>query len=339
MTISYDSKSTRAGSAAMPVIDLAPYLGRSRSGAAATAAEVRQACEALGVFGIVGHGVPGQVTSDIETVSREFFDLPAEEKRTYAPPSRLDYVGYYGLETLAAAATIGQSGPKDLFEAFSCGPYDDIRAPGDGEDRLFGRNIWPVRPAGLRTAWLRYYREMERLSGVLLRIFARALDLGDSWFEDRCGDHLSELIVNHYPPQDHPPLPGQIRQGAHTDFGTLTILRSSDGVPGLQVQSSGSWLDVPHVPDGFVVNVADLMTRWTNGLWSSPLHRVANPPAEYASRHRMTIPFFHNPAAGAIISPAPTTVTGPQPARFPPVAAGDWISEKLGRPPGARSSS
>jgi len=335
-----DSPGTHAGSAAIAVIDIAPYLEESPGSAVKIAAEVRAACETFGMFGIVGHGVPDDAIADVERVSRAFFDLPVEEKMSYAPRSRLDYVGYYGMQSLAAAVTIGEATPKDLFEVFSCGPYDDIRAPGDGEVMLFARNIWPRRPPELRTVWLRYYRQMEQLSKVLLRIFAVALDLGESWFQDRVGNHLSELIVNHYPPQTVPPLPGQVRQGAHTDFGTLTILRSSDGVPGLQIQPEASaevWLDVPHVPDGFVVNVSDLMTHWTNGLWVSPLHRVSNPPAEYATRHRMTIPFFHNPAADAVIAPAPTTVTSQRPARFAPVRAGDWIGEKLGKKPRSTS--
>jgi isopenicillin N synthase-like dioxygenase len=337
MTIVNSSEDTHSRTAPMAVIDISPYLDGSPSDAARVAAEVGEACAGLGMFGVVGHRVPGQAISDIEAVSQAFFELPASEKMLYAPRSRLDYVGYYALESLAAAATIGQPGPKDLFEVFSCGPYDDIRSPHHGEDRLFGLNIWPGRPPELRAIWLRYYRQMEQFASVLLRLFALSLGLEETWFEDRCNGHLSELIVNRYPPQHQPPRPGQLRQGAHTDFGTLTILRASDGIPGLQIQASGSWLAVPHVPDGFVINVADLMTRWTNGLWPSPVHRVDNPPPEYAGRNRMTVPFFHNPAADAIVSPAPATVTAARPTRFAPIRAGDWISKKLGRPPRTHS--
>jgi isopenicillin N synthase-like dioxygenase len=338
MTVTDDSAGVAARMAPLAVIDISPAFHRSRGGAAGVAAAVRAACQTLGMFGVVGHQVPGQAISDSEAVSTGFFALPAAEKDRYRPQSRLDYVGYYGVATLAAAASLGQSGPKDLFEAFSCGPYDDIRAPDDGEERLFGLNIWPERPAELRTVWLRYYREMEQLSDVLLRIFSLALGLGEDWLQRRCGGHLSELIVNHYPPQGRPKEPGQVRQGAHTDFGTFTILRASDGVPGLQVQSSGSWLAVPHVAYGFVVNVADLLTQWSNGLWISPVHRVDNPPPEYARVDRMTIPYFHNPAADARVAPAPTTVTAGRPPQFPPVRADDWISSKLGRPQRTRAS-
>jgi isopenicillin N synthase-like dioxygenase len=338
MVTTDDGAAGRAGLAPMTVIDIAPYLAGARRAASQVAAAVGGACESLGFFGVVGHGVPDQAVDDMETVSRAFFALPLAEKMGYKPRRWLDFVGYYPPESLAAAATIGERGPKDLFEAFSCGPYYEFRVPGAGEDPLFGPNIWPVRPSKLREIWMSYYREMEQLSTALLRIFALALGLGESWFEDQCRGHLSELIVNHYPTQDRPPLPRQVRQGAHTDFGTLTILRASDGVPGLQVRCDDSWLDVPHVPDGFIINVSDLMTRWTNGLFVSPLHRVDNPPAEYATQPRMTIPFFHNPAAAAVISPAPTTVTADRPARFDPVIAGEWISRKLGRPAGARTS-
>src|SRR5215471_7062031 len=107
----------RAGSAPMAVIDIAPYRGGSHADAARVAAAVRGACETLGIFGVVGHGVPGQVISDIEAVSQAFFALPPEEKLRYRPRLWWDFVGYYPPQSLAAAATIGERGPKDLFEA------------------------------------------------------------------------------------------------------------------------------------------------------------------------------------------------------------------------------
>src|SRR5262245_19307028 len=139
MTITDGSASVRARPAPLAIIDISRIF-HSPHDRARVAAEVRDACQALGMFGLVGHWVPSQVISDMEEVSRAFFALPGAEKKRYTPRSRLDYVGYYELETLAAAASSGQSGPKDLFEAFSCGPYDDIVAPGPGEERLFGLN-------------------------------------------------------------------------------------------------------------------------------------------------------------------------------------------------------
>ena len=144
----------RAGLAPMTVVDIAPYLAGARDGAAQVAAAAGGACESLGFFGVVGHGVPDQAVDDMETVSRAFFALPLAEKMGYKPRRWLDFVGYYPPESLAAAATIGERGPKDLFEAFSCGPYYEFRVPGAGEDRLKkGRDLgeggraWAALPA------------------------------------------------------------------------------------------------------------------------------------------------------------------------------------------------
>lgn len=326
---------TSTQSLRLTMIDLQGCDTDDRACLAGAADQIRRAAESFGLFGIVGHGVPATTISSLEDVSRAFFALPAAEKARCTPASIFDYVGYYGMESLTAAATEGERTPRDLFEAFSCGPYDDIRDSRDEDDPLFGRNIWPDTPPELRRIWLQYFAEMERLSRTLLRLFALALELEEDWFQVAVGAHLSELIANHYPPQPTPPLPGQIRQGAHTDFGTLTILRASDGIPGLQVRprDSASWLDVPPVRDGFLVNISDLMTRWTNGRWVSPLHRVNNPPAEYAHRDRLTIPFFHNPAQDVVVAPVPTTIDDEHPARYEPVLAGDWIRKKMGRTP------
>ena len=114
-----------------------------------------------------------------------------------------------------------------------------------------------------------------------MRLAALALDLDEDWFEDKIDRHVTAMRINHYPPQPVAPPEGQIRAGAHTDFGTFTILMGEDEPGGLQVQDrDGVWYDVETRPEAFVVNVGDLFRRWTNDVWTSNFHRVVNPPAE-----------------------------------------------------------
>ena len=115
------------------------------------------------------------------------------------------------------------------------------------------------------------------------------------------------MRVINYPAPEGDAEPGQLRAGAHTDYGCMTILRTEDAPGGLQVQNrAGEWLDVHAVPGSFVINLGDMMARWTNHRWQATLHRVAVPPADGAQRsRRQSIVFFNDPRADAVIECIP----------------------------------
>src|SRR5262249_37181010 len=104
----------------VPVIDIAPFLAES-AGRAAVVDEVREACEQIGFFSILGHGVAAGLIDSIRSVSNHFFDLPLEQKlkvqRAAGPGSR----GYAVLGDIAHARSLGRSSPPDLQEGFSVG--------------------------------------------------------------------------------------------------------------------------------------------------------------------------------------------------------------------------
>src|SRR5262249_61726674 len=117
-----------------------------------------------------------------------------------------------------------------------------------------------------------------------MRLFARALDQPETFFDEKIDRHISRLRVRNYPAPLEPPAPGQLRAGAHSDYGSLTILKAEDKAGGLQVRNTaGAWGDGPIVPDCFIVNLGALMARWANDHWVSTLPPVGNPPAE--ARH------------------------------------------------------
>ena len=124
-----------------------------------------------------------------------------------------------------------------------------------------------------------YFREMLRLAARLMSLFARSLGLPADHFESLIDESPSAMRAIDYPEQPVPPVPGQLRAGAHTDYGTLTILRQDAAPGGLEVRSphDGRWIPIPSVPGAFVVNVGDLLARWTNDRWVSTMHRVVNP--------------------------------------------------------------
>jgi isopenicillin N synthase-like dioxygenase len=134
-----------------------------------------------------------------------------------------------------------------------------------------------------------------------------------------------------YPSQVQPPEPGQMRAGAHSDYGSLTILRQEQRPGGLQVQNkAGEWVDVPAIPGAFVVNIGDLMMQWTNDLWVSTMHRVVNPPRDLAGdSDRISLVFFHQPNYDAMVSCLPSCATADKPAKYAPVSSGDHLSSKF----------
>jgi isopenicillin N synthase-like dioxygenase len=315
----------------IPVIDLTESF-RSDAGRQRAAAEIRAACEAIGFFTIVGHGVAPGLVDQLMTTARRFFALSLEAKlRTPQPVERISR-GYSQVASRGLAYSTGAQTPPDLQESFAMGPIDPAPASvrGTSAERLFFmRNIWPSEPAALQTAFETYYRAMEDLSGHLLRLFALALGLDARFFDDKIRHHTSTMRVIHYPPQAEAPEPGQLRAGEHTDYGTLTILKGEDVPGGLQVKlRNGGWVDVHPAPDAFVCNIGDLMMRWTNDHWISNPHRVANPPRTSATTGRLSIPFFHNIDLDAEIRCIRAFYGAAEAEKYPAVRFGEYYMSK-----------
>jgi isopenicillin N synthase-like dioxygenase len=270
----------------IPTIDLA-------SGPAAAAGEIRRACEEVGFFTVVGHGIPEDAIDSISSSARAFFDLPDAEKRRLAEP----------------AATTGVPVYRPLG-AEKLGSNADQKASLDWGPSLAGV-AWPEYPAQLRAAYERYFAELLGLAGTLVHAFALALDLDEDALDASFDDRSSSIRVI-----DYPAGAGGARAGAHRDYGCLTIIRSDAG--GLEAQTrGGEWLPVAAPPGGFVVNIGDLMQRWTGDRWVSTLHRVVG--AEGTSPRRQSLVFFHNPRTDALIE---TLGDG---TRYEPVRAGEYV--------------
>jgi isopenicillin N synthase-like dioxygenase len=319
----------------IPVIDLSPFYGGDAAARVQLAREVHDACSRLGFLVVTGHGVDQELVDGLRDAMTRYFALPLEQKMQVKMPSDA-YRGYAYIGSESLAASYDEGDLPDLKESFTTGPVDVDRGdPYFGPERsgnFFAENLWPSEPAGLEEVWSRYYREMSRLAGNLMRVFALALDLPEHFFDDKIDRHITNMSVIHYPPLEREPLPGQLRGGPHTDFGSLTILQRDDAPGGLQVQIGGEWVDAPFVPDSFVINLGDLMAEWTNDRWVSTVHRVVPPPTlRDGSTDRMSIPFFHQPNYDALIEVLPSCITPDRPARYEPVTSGDHIFGKIAK--------
>ena len=310
----------------IPVIDLSLFVDGDDEQRGAVGAQIDEACRSVGFFTIVGHGVDPQLIERLGVAARTFFDADLDDRLAVAMPEPGYPYGYNRLEAEALNRSIGGAQLADLKETFNIGPIDPPPRPLDemtdpDERAVYAPNLWPRTVAELRPAAEDYYRTMAALSATLMEAFAVALGLHPTTFEPFIDEHGSALRLAHYPAAESA-AGGQFRAGAHTDYGTLTILWT-DGVPGLQVMTvDGVWIDVEAVEGGLIVNLGDLMQRWTNDRWRSTLHRVVLAPG---AGPRLSIPFFHNANWDARIE---CILADGESPKHPPITAGHHLMEK-----------
>lgn len=295
-------------------IDVSPFLQGDARARLAVAKQIGGACQDIGFLSITGHAVPESLIHEMSDISRRFFDLPLAEKMR-APVNRSGS-GYVPIKAEALAASLGQKTPGDLKESFNAG-------------RDFDANPWPAALPELREVWQRYFVRLNALGAEIMRMFALALDLPEQFFDDKIAPPQAFLRAINYPEQAEAPLPDQLRAGAHSDYGTLTILLSENKPGGLQVRAkSGDWVDVFAPPGSFVINIGDMMQRWTNDRWMSTVHRVVNPPGDARSSRRQSLVFFHSPNENALIQPLDTCVSADNPPRYEPILSGEHMRRK-----------
>src|SRR6202167_503509 len=318
-----------------PIIDIAAVPTASAAALKDLGSQVDEICRQTGFLAIVGHGVPREVIGAAWYAARALFDLPVDRKLA----ARMPYVGYpYGyspLQAEALAQSLGAETPPDVKESFSIGPLHQPPPTGNEPDAdfRFAANLWPQEPVNFREAWSAYYGAMGELATRIMRVFAVALQLPEDFFTAVIDNPISAMRALNYPHQPVPPQPRQLRAGAHSDYGSLTILLAGAAPGGLEIRTpDGQWQKVPIVPDAFIINIGDLMARWTNDHWVSTLHRVVNPPADRrGSSRRQSIAFFHQPNWDAEIACIPTCTAPGESAKYPPVKSGEHLMQKFRR--------
>ncbi len=330
-----------AGAAGIvPVVDVSAWTDPDGAGRGderrAVAGRLDEVCRTVGFAQIVGHGVPAGLIADMLAVTGEFFGRPVEEKLALRPPSPEVNRGYapYGSEALAYSLGAEESLP-DMFEAFNIGvdawPAGEAYYEAEAH-RMFAPNLWPAHPTRMRPVWVRYFDALSALAARLMAAFACALDLPEDYFVARTGRAPNVMRANRYvrQPGSPDPAPGQLRMGAHTDYGACTILLADD-VPGLEILGpDGAWHPVRPAPGAFVVNIGDLLARWTNDRRRSTLHRVVPPPATRSGLAlRRSIAFFHEGNHDAVVECLPTCVSAANPARYPAETVAAHLMAKL----------
>ena len=306
------------------LIDIAPFLHGGKADRLTVARDFGRAFETTGFATIVGHGVDEALLGEVYASASAFFALPLEEKLAYAAPEKTKGRGYLPVGIESVAATLSGETPPDLCEALV---FRSLRRERTGQTT----NIWPKNPPDLAPLVKAYYDAVFALTQTLMRMSALALDLPEDHFVETYEDPSFVMRFVNYPDQKTPPRKGQLRYGGHHDYGGLTILRQDAAPGGLQIADhDGNWHDAASVPGSFVINVGDLMSRWTNGRWRSTLHRVVNPPRELTgSTRRLSLVTFTGPNENTEVACLSTCAGPDRPPPLPPVRAGDYVLAKL----------
>ena len=316
-----------------PVVDLSRFEAADAAGKAKLGAEVDDICRTTGFLAVSGHGVPQATIDAAWNAARAFFDLPLEDKQKARAPYAGYPYGYLGHGVEALAKSKGVETPPDLKESFNGGPLSTPPGLSDPEALAFcyAETIWPPGPAGFVEAWKAYYRSMEDLAARIMRLFAAALQLPEDYFAGVIDRPVSALRALNYPHPVVPPQPGQLRAGAHTDYGSLTILLPEAKSGGLEIFTpEQQWRAVPPVPGAFIINIGDLMALWTNDRWVSTLHRVVNPAPDAAgSTRRQSFAFFHQPNWDAEIRCIESCLAPGERPRYAPVLSGPYLMSKF----------
>jgi isopenicillin N synthase-like dioxygenase len=313
-----------AHQADIPVVSLAALRSGDSRATEIAARAFGSALEEIGFVTIVDHGVAQSEVETLYVLAKKFFARPLEQKLECMLAEKAKPYGYIPMGMESVAATLHGEEAPDLCEALV------FRRPElDGKD---GRcNLWPTEIPELKLEVLNYFKTLARLARDLYHLSGIALDLPRNYLAPYFEDPSFTLRLVNYPEQPTAPQVGQLRYGAHHDYGGLTILHQDDAPGGLQVwDRSGAWRDVPHRAGAFIINVGDLLSRWTNDRWRSTLHRVVNPPRDlHGSTQRLSVVFFTGPDRNSEIGVLPSCVSDMSPAKYAPVNAGEYTRAKI----------
>jgi isopenicillin N synthase-like dioxygenase len=286
-----------AATTELPELDMSTFMAAPESAAGrAFVAHLRDACHGIGFCYLVGHGVPAQLDAAVMAAAREFFALPAAERRALAIARSPHFRGY---TMLGDERTKGVS---DWREQIDVGPEEPAATLAHGDPpwrRLRGPNQWPASLPAMRPAVLAWMQAMDRVGLGVLRALALGLGQRIDHFDDvvlpRGDPHLK---IMRYPAQPRDADTGQ-GVGMHHDSGLVSFVLQDD-VGGLQVATDDGLVDATPRRGAYVMNLGEMLQAATNGYLRATKHRVQSPPA---GRERLSIAYFFHPRLDARFAP------------------------------------
>ncbi|KAJ3936024.1 MAG: hypothetical protein NXY57DRAFT_886725 [Lentinula lateritia] len=325
----------------IPVIDFTDASSSNPVRRMALAERIRDACvngvlqtNSSGFFFprlvVKNHGIPEDTIANAVEAGKKFFKLPISSKMDLDIHKAKNYKGY----TALLGENTDPTGRGDLHEGFDIGWEERESSRSISKDILSrddsgmsGTNVWP-NLSGFKEPVLSYYHSVVQLGLKLFPILALALDLPENFFEDKTTKPAAIMRLLHYPPQSPSMLDNDgsvIGIGAHTDYECFTILWQ-DAISALQVKNTqGKWIDAIPIPGTFVLNIGDQLSRWTNDVFKSTIHRAINK----SGQERYSMPLFFGVDYDILLKPIPSCISAEMPAKYEVIAAGEYVKRRL----------
>ncbi|MEO7766798.1 MAG: 2-oxoglutarate and iron-dependent oxygenase domain-containing protein [Ferruginibacter sp.] len=305
---------------AIPSVDLNDFLNGDSIVKRDFVQELGKAYEEVGFVAVKNHGISGEVIEGLYKYVQEFFSLPLEQKRKYEIP---ELSGQRGYTSFGKEHAKGSEAP-DLKEFFQYGqtPRDNYK------EEEYPPNVLVKEVTGFDKTFADAYRAFEQSGTTLLRAIALYLDLEENYFDEYVHNGNSILRAIHYPPITNEPK-SAIRAEQHEDINLITLLvgASADGLQILNKQNE--WVGVTSLPEQIVVNVGDMLQRFTNNKLKSTTHRVVNPARELWHTSRFSIPFFLHPKSSMNLRCLDTCVDESHSRFYEDATAGEYLDERL----------
>src|SRR5580765_2638198 len=306
---------------AIPVVDLADFLSGDPKKKSDFVQAIGKAYEEVGFVAVKNHGIPDVLIADLYKYVQQFFSMAQEQKRKYEKP---ELAGQRGYTSFGKEHAKGSDAP-DLKEFFQFGQTVNDNDPVKSE---YPSNVAVAEIPAFTPVFFKAHRAFEKSGKALLEAIAIYLHLDEHYFDGYIHNGNSILRAIHYPPITQEPK-SAIRAEQHEDINLITLLvgASADGLEILTKQNE--WVPVTSLPDQIVVNVGDMLQRFTNNKLKSTTHRVVNPPREKWHTSRFSIPFFLHPKSSMSLASLPNCIDSNHPKVYPDATAGEYLDERL----------
>lgn len=308
----------------VPLIDISPLNSGDEQAYLAVAKEIDHACREMGFFYITGHGISSEQMKSMFDLAERFFAQPEDVKQQILIANSSNHRGW----GTRGSEQLDPTQPQDWKETFDMALDIHPDHPiAKACPQLYGPNQYGELE-GFAQQMNQHYGLLMAVAKRILKAMAIALNQPESFFNQYFDDHISVLRLLHYPPRPaNVEVDAQTKAaGAHTDYGCITLL-AQDDIGGLEVcNAQGEWIAAPPIKDAIVVNIGDLMQRWTNDQYRSTAHRVASPPSD---THRYSMPFFVEPRFDSEVRCIDSCLGEGEEPKYEMVTSGDWIMSRF----------
>ncbi len=305
----------------IPSVDLRDFLSDNEQTKSMFVQTIGKAFQEIGFCAVSGHFLNDDLVNNLYSQIKLFFDLPTEVKRKYEHP---EFSGQRGYVSFGKESAKG-SKHGDLKEYWHFGQY--ISENEISKYNYFPNIIVDELPE-FNKVGEEVYKTLEKTAKYVLRALALYLEIDENYFDNYIKNGNSILRPIHYPPITEDPKEA-VRAAAHGDINLITLLMGAHG-KGLQVQNTrGEWIDAVASEDELMINIGDMLSRHTNNVLKSTVHRVVNPDKELLKKSRYSIPFFMHPISEMELNVLESTICKEFPKAYEDITAGEFLEERL----------